>query len=151
MGNFLGPLNDGAYGAQSQDGTLGDLTNDSTTTSQDYRVSTGFEHFADPNTRQEVLSQGTEGDTGQQPISQTKGWDSDITSNVVDENYKNTPTVGGEYSSGPDEQGQLLRGYVLNGPDVTANVQSEGVAVQKGSMYVPRVTVLHDPNPTKAR
>ena len=145
MSNFLGPLSTGDDGPLSQDGYLAENQNASTTTSQDYRVSTGFENEPDPNVER---SGGTEGDTGQQPISQTKGWDSDVSSDIVDVNYKNTPLVGNDFSSGPDEQGQLLRGYVLNGPDVTATVQSEGVAAQKGSMYVPRINVLHDPNPS---
>lgn len=151
MGNFLGPLNLGDDGPLSVDGVLAENQNLSTTMKADYRVSTGFENDPDDETaRKAALSRGYEGDTGQQPISQTPGWDSDVASNIVDDNFKNSPV---SKPDGPDQQGQLLRGYVLNGPDVTAKVEWEGAAFQKGPMYVPRVTVLHDPNtdPGKGR
>jgi len=90
--------------------------------------------------------------TGQTPIAQSPGWDGQVSTNYVDDNFHNTP-YGDQMSSGPDVQGQLLRGYVLNGPDVTAQVDNEGSAAQKGEYYQPRLSVLHDPNsdPGKGR
>lgn len=149
MSNFLGPLGDD--GPLSQDGSLAENQSASTASKADYRVSTGLENDPEPNTAQARTSMGTEGDTGQSPIKQDPGWTGEVSTHYVDDNFHNSPASGLHNPGGPDQQGQLLRGYVLNGPDVTAVVESEGMAAQKGSMYIPRVNVLHDPNPPKAR
>lgn len=142
MGNFMGPI----------DGTDPVLTNDSTVQAANYQVTTGPESHAELTQDSRRVSSGTEGDTGQNPIRQTPGWDGSVSTNYVDDGvFHNSPTVGSDYSSGPDDQGQLLRGFVLNGPMVTARVDMEGQAAQKGSMYKPRVSTIADPNPGKAR
>lgn len=149
MGNFLGPLNMGDDGPLSQDGSLAENQSMSTVAKADARVSTGFESEPDDQSgRQNALSQGTSGDTGHDAMPQGKGWQGQVSTHYVDDNFHNSPV---SKPDGPDVQGQLLRGYVLNGPDVTAKVESEGSAFQKGPQYVPRVNVLHDPNPGKSR
>lgn len=133
MADFMGPM---------------DIVNASTTSKADYRVTTGHESYSDL-AASESKSQGTEGDTGQNPISQDPGWDGNVTTNYVDDGiFHNSPV---SKPDGPDQQGQLLRGYVLNGPDVTAKVESEGAAFQKGPLYKPRISTISDPNPSKAR
>jgi hypothetical protein len=127
--------------AISADGqTAGDLQDMSTAAKADNRTNNGYGPVPDGNP---AVRDGGRSD-GQDFIPQEMLTGNQVSSSYVDGSFHTrNPMANG---SGPDYQGQWLRGTVENEPDSGIKPAYEGQPAQVGNFRINRVSEVYNPN-----